>query len=113
MNYKLPFTIGGKYQSELTYEEFIELLNEKAKEKYFLGAKVDKYAFEVKDKTITIARYALGLDVFLESFPLIKMEIKNTQPLIADVKFLPNYFSIFIFSILIVAFSYGTIFVKD
>lgn len=50
MKYKLPFTIGGKYQSQLTYDEIIELLNEKAKEKYFLGAKVDKYAFEVKDK---------------------------------------------------------------
>ena len=100
----LPFTISGKYKTDLTYSEIKKILDVNTPEKYLLGMKVDKYEYEENGKILIIQRYSLGLDAFLESFPLIKMKIESENPIIADVKFTPSYFSILFFAIFVVVF---------
>jgi hypothetical protein len=112
MKITLPFTILRKYKTDLTYSEIKKILDEKTPEKYLLGMKIDKYEYEENNKTIKIQRYSLGVDAFLESFPLIKMKIETENPIIANVKFTPSYFSILFFAIFVVIFIPAAFFVE-
>lgn len=104
MKITLPLTIYENYKTDLTYSEVKNILNKKNPEKYLLGLKVDKYDYEENNKTLKIQRYSIGLDAFLESFPLVKLKIESENPIIANVKFTPSYFSILFFAVFVVVF---------
>ncbi|KIA82620.1 hypothetical protein [Kaistella jeonii] len=104
MKITLPLTIYGKYQTDFSYAEIINILDKKTSEKYLLGMKIDKYEYEENNKTIKIQRYSIGLDAFLESFPLIKMKIENENSMVANVKITPSYFRILFFAVFVIVF---------
>jgi len=104
MKITLPLTIHGKYKTDLTYNEIKKILETKNSEKYLLGMKIDKYAYEENDATLKIQRYSLGIDAFSESFPIINMKVESQNPIIADIRFTPSYFSILFFLVFVVVF---------
>jgi hypothetical protein len=112
MKITLPLTISGKYKTNFDYLEIKNILDEKMPEKYFMGMKVDKYEYEVNNKTLKIQRYSLGLDAFIESFPLIRIKIESENPIIANIKLTPSYFSILFFAVFVFTFIPAAFFVE-
>lgn len=104
MKIKLPFTISNKYKSEFDYGEVINILNEKKTERHFKGTKIDKYVYKENMDGFIIQRYSIGLDIFSEYYPAIKMKVENKNPIITTIKFIPHYFDILFYFVCATAF---------
>ncbi|WP_027375819.1 hypothetical protein [Kaistella palustris] len=110
MKFRLPFSIYNKYETDLSYTEIINTLENKKTEYYLNGLQIVKYNYNVTYRNILVQRYSEGLDVVIEVFPLVEMKIESENPTKLKTKIHPNYRGIIFLSIFTLVFSLASIF---
>ncbi|HOB24811.1 MAG TPA: hypothetical protein PKV58_08605 [Kaistella sp.] len=104
-----PFSLVRNYQTDLSFEEILERLENNETEYYFNGLQVVNYGFEATRKKIIIQRYSEGIDPVIEFFPLIKMEIQHETPIKLKIKYVLPYKPIIFFTVFVIPFIFGTV----
>jgi hypothetical protein len=109
----LSFTIIKKYTTFKTKEEILDLMNSQLNEKLLGGLRIDKFYTEFNTNIFKIQRVSFGVDLFLENYPIIISKIFIENPTKLEVKIKPNYSNIAFFSIFVVGFIFGAIFLNE